>query len=110
MFLRISDKAADIGHKSIVLGVSIHRNYIVKTLILDLAETKERYVLAYVLVPAIAEEGSRRVRIGWVVLGVILPIEQISDRPMFAILGERSLVVAEDLWFVCTKITARYHC
>ena len=39
MFLRSSDKATDIRHKSIVLGMSIHPNYIVKTLILNLSET-----------------------------------------------------------------------
>ena len=109
MCLRISDKATDIGHKSIVLGVSIHPHYIVKALILDLLEAQERYMLARVLFPAGAEEGFRSVRIRRVILGVIPPIKQIADRPMFAIVAEGPLVVAKDLRFVCTEITARYH-
>ena len=109
MLLRISDKATDISHKSIVLVVSIHRDYIVKTLILDLSETQERYMPAYVSSLAIAEERFLRGRRRRVILSVVLPIEQISNRSMLAIIVERPLIVTKDLGFVYTEITARYH-
>ena len=48
MFLGITDKAADISHKSVVPDMSIHSDYIVKALILDLSETEERYMLTCV--------------------------------------------------------------
>src|ERR1700682_2844981 len=99
MLLRISDKATDISYKGIVLGVSIHPDYIVKTFILDLSETEEGYMLARVFSLAVAEEwflGGRRCR---VILSVVLPIEQIGDRPMLAIVVERPLVVTKEQWF-----------
>ena len=96
MLLRISDKATDISHKSIVLSVSIHPDYIVKTLILDLLETQERYMLACVPSLAVAEEWFRSGRRRRVILSVILPIEQISDRPMLAIVVVRPLVVTKE--------------
>ena len=95
MFLRISDKATDIRYKSIVLSMSIYPNYIVKTLNLDLSETQERYVLA--CVPSVVtEEGFLSGQSRRVVLSVILPIEQVSDRPMLAIVFERPLVVTKE--------------
>src|SRR5271157_603130 len=109
MLLGISDKPADIGHKSIVLGVSIHGDYIVKTLILNAPKTQKGYMLAYVPSLAIAEEWSCSGRRCRVILSVVLPVEQISDRPMAAIVIERPLVVTKEPWFVCTEITARYH-
>ena len=57
MLLRISDKATDIRHKSIVWSVSIHGDYIVKTLILDLAETQEGHMLACVPSLAVPRNG-----------------------------------------------------
>ena len=57
MRLRIRDKATDISHKSIVLGVSVHGNYIVKTFTLNAPKTQERYMPAYVPSLAVAEEG-----------------------------------------------------
>ena len=109
MLLGISDKPTDISHKSIVLGVSIHRDYIVKTLILDLSETQEGYMLACVPSLAVAEEWSPSGRRRRVILSVVPPVEQISDRPMLAIVVERPLIVTEEQWFVCTEITACYH-
>jgi hypothetical protein len=93
MFFRISDKATDILHKSIVRGMSIHPNYIVKTFILDLSETEEGYMLARISSLAVAEERFLSGRSCRVILSVVLPIEQISDRPMLAIVVERPLVV-----------------
>lgn len=109
MLLGISDKATDISHKSIVLGVSVHSDYVVKTLILDLSETQERYMLACVPSFAAAEKWFQSGRGRRVILSVILPVEQISDRPMLAIVVERPLVVTGKSWFVYTEITARYH-
>ena|SRR5437016_1799911 len=109
MGLRIRDKATDISHKSIVLGVSVHGDYIVKTLILNAPKTQERYMLAYVPSLAIAEEWFPSGRRRRVILSVVFPVEQISDRPMLAIVVERSLVVTQEQWFMCTEITARYH-
>src|SRR5271165_3939959 len=109
MGLRIRDKAANISHKSIVPGVSIHRDDVVKTLILDAPKTEEWYMLAHVPSLAVAEErfpGARRRR---VILSVVLPVEQISNRPMFVIVVERPLLVTKELWFVCTEITACDH-
>src|SRR5271157_470200 len=109
MRLRIRDKATDISHKSIVLRVSIHGDDVVKTLILDAPKAQERYMLADVLSLAVAEEWlpiGRRCR---VILSVVLPVEQISDRPMPAVVVERPLLVTKEQWFVCTEITARYH-
>ena len=96
MLLWIGDKAADISHKSIVLGVSIHRDYIVKTLNLDLSETQERYVLAFVPSLVVAEEWFLSGRRRRVILSVVPPIEQIGDRPMLAIVVERPLVVTKE--------------
>ena len=109
MRLRIRDKATDISHKSIVLGVSVHRNYIVKTLTLNPSKTQERYMLAYVPSLAIAEEWFPSGRRRRVILSVVFPVEQISDRPMLAIVVEGPLLVTQEQWFVCTEITARYH-
>ena len=109
MRLRIRDKASDISYKSIVLGVSIHGDDIVETLILDATKTQERHVLACVPSLAVAEEwfpGGRRRR---VILGVVLPVQQISDRRMLAIVVDRPLIVTKNQWCVCTEITARYH-
>ena len=109
MGLRIRNKATDVSHKSIVLGVSIHADHIVKVLILNAPKTQEWYVLAYVPSLAVAEEWSFSGRRRRVILSVVLPIEQIGDRPMLAIVVERPLVVTKEQWFVCTEITARYH-
>ena len=109
MLLGISDKATDISDKSIVLGVSIHADYIVKTLILNAPKTQERYVLACVPSRAVAEEWFPSGRRRRVILSVVLPVEQISDRPMLAIVVECPLVVTQEQWFVCAEITARYH-
>src|ERR1039458_1748295 len=109
MRLRIRDKATDISHKSIVLSVSINGDYIVKTLILNPPKTQERYMLAYVPSLAVAEEWFPSGRRRRVVLSVVLPVEQISDRPMLAIVIECPLVVTKEQWFVCTEITASYH-
>ena len=88
MFLRSSDKATDIRHKSIVVGMSIHRDYIAKALILDLSETQEGYMLAYVPTLVVAEERFLSGRRRRVILSVVLPIEQISDRPVPAIIAK----------------------
>lgn len=96
MFSRISDKSTDIRHKSIVLGMRIHSNYIMKTLILDLSETQEGYMLARVSSLAVAEERFRSGRRCRVILSVVLPIEQISDCPMLAIVVERPRVVTKE--------------
>src|ERR1700676_3091252 len=109
MLLRISDKVTDICDKSIVLGVSIHCHYIVKILILNLSETQKRYMLACVPSLAITEKWSLSGRRRRVILSVVSPIEQVSNRPMIVILVERSLIVTQELWFVCTEITSRYH-
>ena len=39
MFLGICDKVTDIRHKSVVVCMGIHPNYIVKTVFLDPSET-----------------------------------------------------------------------
>ena len=109
MLLGISDKAADISDKSIVQGVSINRDYVVKTLILDLSKTQEGYMLACVPSPVVAEKWFLSGRSRRVILSVVLPIEQIGDRPMLIIVVERPLVITKESWFVCTEITARYH-
>ena len=109
MHLRICDKAANIGHKSIVLGVSIHRDHIVKTLILNASKTQEGYMLPYVPPLAAAEEWFRSCRRGRIILSVVLPLEQISDRPMLAIVVKRPLVVTQEKWAVYTEIAARDH-
>ena len=109
MLLGISDKAADISDKSIVQGVSINRDYVVKTLILDLSETQEGYMPACVLSFVVAEEWFLSGRRRRVILSVVPPIEQIGDRPMLAIVVERPLVITKESWFVRTEITARYH-
>src|SRR5450755_2590770 len=96
MLLRISDKAPDISHKSIVLGVSIYRDYVVKTLILDLSETQEGYMLTYVPPLAVGEEWFLSARRRRVILSIVPPIEQISDRPMLAIVVECPLVVTKE--------------
>jgi hypothetical protein len=56
VLLGISDKATDVNDKSVVLGVSVHRDYIVKSFILDLSKTQERHMLAYKTSLALAEE------------------------------------------------------
>ena len=72
MGLRIRDKATDISHKSIVLGVSVHGDYIVKTLILNAPKTQERYMLAYVPSLAIAEEYEvRRARFPYATTSIV---------------------------------------
>lgn|SRR6266566_5292152 len=109
MRLWVRNKAADIPHKSIVLGMSIHCDYIVKTFLLNASETQERHMLARVPPVPVAEEWFRSGRRRRVILSVVLPVEQITDRPMLAIVVERPLVVAQELWFVCTEITSRYH-
>ena len=109
MGLRIRDKAADISHKSIVLGVSVHGNYVVKTLTLNASKTQERYMPAYVPALAVAEERFRGGRRRRIILSVVLPVEQISDRPMLTIIVECPLVIAKEQGLVCTEITARYH-
>src|ERR1700687_2618592 len=109
MLLRIRDKAADITHKSIVLDVSIHSDYIVKTLILHAPKTQKRHMLAHVPSLAVAEEGFSSGRRCRVILRVVFPVEQISDRSMLAIVIERPLVVTKELWFVGSEITARDH-
>ena len=109
MRLRIRNEATDISHKSVVLRVSIYADYIAKVLILNAPKTEERYVLAYVPSPAVAEERSPSSWRCRVILSVVFPVEQISDRPMLAIVPERSLVVAKELGCVRTEITARYH-
>src|SRR5580704_13814309 len=96
MFLRICDKVTDIRHKSVVVCMGIHPNYIVKTLFLDPSETQEGYMLARVSSLAVAEErflSGCRCR---VILGVVLPIEQISNRPVRAIVAERPPVVTKE--------------
>ena len=109
MRLRIRDKTADIGHKSIVLGVSIHTDHIVKTLLLNATKTEEGHVLAHVPSLAVSEKGFPSSRGGRGILSGVLPVEQISDRPMLAVVFEIPLVITQDLRFVCTEITARYH-
>src|ERR1700722_1332960 len=110
MLLRVSDKASDISHKSIVLAVGIDCHHIVKILILDLPETQERYMLACVPSFAIAEKWPLRARGRRVVFSVGLPIEQIGDRPVIVVVVECPLVVTKELWPVRTEITSRNHC
>src|ERR1700746_1620360 len=105
----ISDKATDIHHKSVVLGMSVHSDHILKTLLLNASKTQERYVLAYVSSFSVAEEGSSSSRRRRVILSIIFPVEQIGDCLMLAVVGEVPLVVTQELWCVCTEITARYH-
>src|SRR5690242_15419890 len=107
MRLRIRDEAPDISDKTIVLGVSIHSDNIVKTLILNAPKTEERHMLTYIPPLAVAEERFPRGRCCRVILSVVLPVEQISDRPMLAIVVERPLLVTKELWCVCSEITAR---
>src|SRR5450432_270706 len=109
MLLRIRDEATDIGHKSIVLGMSVHTDYIVKTLILNAPKTQERYMLAHIPPLAIAEERLPNGRRRRVILGVLPPVAQIGDGPMLAIVVERPLLVTKEERLVCTEITARYH-
>ena len=96
MLLRISDKAPNISDKSIVLGVSIHPDYIVKALILDPSETQEGYMLTCISSLLVAEERFRSIRSRRVILSVVLPIEQIGDCPVLAIVPERPLVVTKE--------------
>src|SRR5450755_3322833 len=100
MRLRIRDKATDISHKSIVLRVSIHGDDVVKTFILDAAKAQKGYMLACVPSLAVAEEWFPSGRRRRVILSVVLPVEQISDRPVLDIVVERPLVVTKEQWFV----------
>ena len=93
MLLGISDKTTDISHKSIVLIVSINRHHVVKTLLLDFPETQEGHVLASVPSLAVVEEWF----LSWgrrVVFSIVFPVEQVSDRPVLAIVAEGPLSIA----------------
>src|SRR5579864_8000770 len=105
----ISDKATDIPHKSVVLRMSVHSDHILKTLLLNASKTQERYMLAYVPSFSVAEERSSSSRRRRVILSIVLPVEQIGDCLMLAVIAEVPLVVTQELRFVCTEITARYH-
>jgi hypothetical protein len=107
--LRIRNKATDITHKSIVLRVGIHGHDIAKTLILDAPKAEEGHMLANVPSVAVAEKRFRSGRRRRVILSVVLPVEQITDRPVLAIVVECPLVVAKEQWFLDTEITARDH-
>ena len=105
----IRDKATDIRHKSVVLDMSVHGDHILKTLLLNASKTQERYMLACVPSFSVAEEWSSSGPRCRVILSIVLPVEQISDGLMLAVIVEVPLVVTQELWFVCTEITARYH-
>src|SRR5271157_5177576 len=109
MLLRVRDEAAYVSHERIVLVVGIHGNYIAKILLLNLPKAQERHMLAHVSSAAIADEWSLRGRRGRVILRIVLPIEQISDGAVLAIVVECSLSVAEDLRCVRAEITACDH-
>src|SRR5882757_711186 len=107
--LRVSDEVPNIGHKCIVRCVSIHADDIVKALGLNAPETQERYMLAYVPAPAVAEEWLLSAGRWRVIFSIILPLEQISDRSVLSIVVEIPLPVAQELWSMYAEIAARDH-
>ena len=108
MLLRVGDKATDISDKSIVLVMSVHRDYIEKTTILDCAETQKRYMLANIFL-MVAKEWFLGCRGCRVIFSIIFPLEEVSDGSVLAVVGEIPLVVTKHLRFVNTKIAASYH-